>query len=573
MATDLRKANGVHYTPDSLARFLASVTVANMPEDRGSIRVLDPACGGGSLLAAVAQSVSPGVRRRLVLCGYETDPAGLEEATVRLAQLGVKECLIRDCDFLSLPMAAGARENRQLSLWDDDRDRTSGDLFHVVIANPPYVRTQVLGARRAQALACKFSLSGRVDLYHAFVKAMAGFLMPEGVLGLLTSNRFLTVRSGHAIRHFLETHFHLQAIYDLGDTRLFSAAVLPAIVVARRKPCGPPNECGFDRVYESRESAADNIRSSPTVLGALCDRKVAGLVRTESGVFRIERGVLASSGPGEVWSLSTPAYDRWLRTVRESQMHQFDDVGRVRVGIKTTADEVFVRDDWDGLPQAARPEKSLLRPLLTHHDAGRWRAQSASASSRVLYPYSLDEPKRTPVCLDSYPKARAYLETHRERLTRRRYVLEAGRKWYEIWVPQIPADWANPKIVFPDIAEEPRFFADSSGAIVNGDCYWITLRPGVDPQWLWLILAVANSSFIKKYYDLAFHNKLYAGRRRFMTQYVRRFPLPALRTPIARKLASVAEQLARSAELSPEMESLADRLVWEAFGLGEEIGG
>ena len=38
-----------------------------------------------------------------------------------------------------------------------------------------------------------------------------------------------------------------------------------------------------------------------------------------------------------------------------------------------------------------------------------------------------------------------------------------------------------------------------------------------------LLLAVANSSFITKFYDIAFHNKLYAGRRRFMTQYVKKF--------------------------------------------------
>ena len=55
-------------------------------------------------------------------------------------------------------------------------------------------------ARRAGIFAAQFGLTGRVDLYHAFTRAMAGVLRPEGVLGLLTSNRFLTVKSGAALR-------------------------------------------------------------------------------------------------------------------------------------------------------------------------------------------------------------------------------------------------------------------------------------------------------------------------------------------------------------------------------------
>ena len=64
----------------------------------------------------------------------------------------------------------------------------------------------------------------------------------------------------------------------------------------------------------------------------------------------------------------------------------------------------------------------------------------------------------------------------------------------------------------------------------------MTLRPGFKSDWLLLLLAVANSSFVTRYYDIAFHNKLYAGRRRFMTQYVKKFPLPPLDATVAQKI-------------------------------------
>ncbi len=122
----------------------------------------------------------------------------------------------------------------------------------------------------------------------------------------------------------------------------------------------------------------------------------------------------------------------------------------------------------------------------------------------------------------------------------------------------------------PDIAEEPKFFLDMTGAVVNGDCYWMTLRPGRTPDWLPLVLAVANSSFITRYYDIAFHNKLYAGRRRFMTQYVKQFPLPDAAGTGA-KIVRLVKRLLRSSATDRPLEQQIDALVWESFGLSEEV--
>jgi hypothetical protein len=177
-----------------------------------------------------------------------------------------------------------------------------------------------------------------------------------------------------------------------------------------------------------------------------------------------------------------------------------------------------------------------------------------------------------PVDLEKYPRAAAYLSLHKERLRGRKYLVEGGRKWYEIWVPQNPGHWSRPRIVFPDIAEHPRFFFDSSGAVVNGDCYWITARPGRRADWLMLMLAVANSTLITKYYDVMFHNKLYSGRRRFMVQYVRQFPLPDLRSESAREIVELTSRMVQERAVDQQTERAIDRLVWRSFGLVEEAG-
>ena len=558
-APDHAKAFGVHYTPPELAAFLADVTAAAVPHVTGPFRILDPACGNGALLIAITNALPKPVRRWITIVGYETDPCELAKAGASLAQLGVGNVVLHNRDFLSEEGIGRLHESR--GLFDEE----PAQQYDIVIANPPYVRTQVMGAKKAQTLARQFGLTGRVDLYHAFAIGMTAVLKPGGVLSLLTSNRFLTIKSGASLREMFAKQFDIEAIYDLGDTKLFAAAVLPAIIVARKGKAEAGSRSEFHRIYEHRNGNGEGAAARDSILLALRDAELSGIVKTPAGAFHIQRGRLAVQT--DTWSVGNAETNGWMETVQKRQMATFGDLAKVRVGIKSTADEVFVRENWKSLPEDMRPEGDLLRPLLTHCEAERWVAKAAR--KRVVYPHVVEEGKRRAVDLAKFPKAARYFERHRARLTRRKYVIEGGRQWYEIWVPHNPDNWAKPKIAYPDIAEFPRFFFDSTGAIVQGDCYWITLKDGVDPDWLFLILAVANSTFITKYYDAVFHNKLYAGRRRFMTQYVAKFPLPDLAS--SRKIVEEVRKILKAAQVTEAAECKVNRMVWEAFGLPEEI--
>ena len=116
------------------------------------------------------------------------------------------------------------------------------------------------------------------------------------------------------------------------------------------------------------------------------------------------------------------------------------------------------------------------------------------------------------------------------------------------------------------------FWIDLDGSVVNGDCYWLTVTDPAQTELLWLAVAVGNSSFAEEFYDHQFHNKLYSGRRRFMTQYVEKFPLPDPTTPAAKDLIACAKALFEfhGAEEGIPLQSSIDRLVREAFGLPVE---
>ena len=521
MESTIRKQNGVHYTPSALADFLARQTVACIETQCKPISVLDPACGDGKLLDSLIEALRVGGLKVGRVVGCDTDPNAVEMSKQRLARFEIPEIRIANQDFLASDF--------------------SSQKFDCVIANPPYVRTQNMGRKAAQELAKKFGLKGRVDLYQAFTVAIGSALRSGGAMGLLTSNRFLTVRSGAAMRSLLRQNFDLNQIFDLGDTRLFDAAVLPVVVTATKHGSqGKLNlAADFHRVY-CIAGALENDRDHARLLEAIEDTGNSGEFETASGKFLIERGELLADGQDSVWTLANTATRKWLDRVQTEQVCRFGDLAEIKVGIKTTADSVFIRDDWDSFGNR-KPEEFLLRSLITHHDASCWSI--ASPGKTVIYPYDPDCQKRTPIDLGSFPKSQAYFEQHRQRLESRKYVADSGRNWFEIWVPHQPAEWAKPKIVWPDISAQPKFFFDASGAIVNGDCYWIKLRPDVDPDWLYLMLAVANSKIATKFYDTVFHNKLYAGRRRFMTQYVKEFPLPELESKVGRQIVELVKRL------------------------------
>lgn len=557
-----RKPTGAHYTPRLLAQFVAKqlVDAATGAELARPIHILDPACGDGELLLNALNEYSSRNIADIHVHGFDTDRSAVALAQERIGQSFPhlqSQILIQD--FLEYTLWNGAG-----GLFRDPET----PLFDLVIANPPYVRTQVLGAKRARKIARQFGLTGRVDLYHAFLLAISKVIRGDGIAAVIVSNRFMTTRAGEKVRAEIASSFDVLHVWDLGDTRLFEAAVLPAVLLLRKKVAGEAGvRSRFTSIYSSNAKESDHIAQD--VITAL---ELSGKVQTADGsIFEVHHGRLHQDpGAGGRWRLQNSQFESFLNTVADNTFLTFADIGKVRVGIKSNADGVFVREDWDELAGEEQPE--LLRPIITHHIARRYKSDPEIPTKRVLYPHVNIGGKRKAVNLQDYPNSARYLERHKARLEGRAYLINGGRAWYEIWVPQDPEGWALPKVVFRDITEAPTFWMDMSGSVVNGDCYWLAADGEDKDHLLWLALAVGNSTFIEAYYDRRFHNKLYAGRRRFMTQYVAKFPLP---DPAASLSEEIVRLTRRVYGLLPDgdtqsVEAAIDEMVWRSFGLRVE---
>lgn len=552
------KSRGVTYTPPRLAAFVASQvvrTASRFPENR-PLRVFDPAVGDGELLCKLMNELQCS-QQRVEVSGFDVDGRALSVAERRLRDrfpgiaLRLTAASFLDSVLDRMPRTA------QIPLSPPVAPAS----YDLIIANPPYVRTQIMGQRRAKIMAREFGLSGRVDLYHAFVIGISEVLSPSGVAGIIVSNRFMTTRSGAQVRRRLQERLAVHHVWDLGDTKLFDAAVLPAVVLLHGRGRRQQRPAGFTSAYQTGEVADVTV---PDPISALAHSGVAEL--PDGRRFAIRHGRLHPSRSAEgIWRMATDSSDDWLKNVRDRTWARFGDIGKVRVGVKTCADSTFIRTDWNEMPEDARPE--LLRPVTTHRMAGRFRPTCEEQKRQILYPHETVQGARRAVDLAQYPRSAAYLEQHRKRLEARQYLTKSGRRWYEIWVPQDPAAWARPKLVFRDIADRPAFWLDMDGTVVNGDCYWLSCEESDRLNLLWLAAVVGNSTFIERFYDLKFPNKLYASRRRFMTQYVQEFPLPDPEAPESRRMVEYARRIwevAPSAE-AVDLEAELDEIAWQSL--------
>jgi SAM-dependent methyltransferase len=212
-----RKRRGAWYTPPALAALLVEQAVlAAAGEGRRPLRVLDPACGDGRLLAAAA-ALDPDVDIELV--GMEVDAA-----TVDVARRAVPEARI---------------------LVGDGRTLDPGGLFDVVIGNPPYLGQLA----RATSRGGRSALGGGpyADVAAEFLARSLALVRPDGGrVALVLPQSVLSSRDTEPIRAFVRSRAAVVAFW-WSPTRVFDAAVTACVVVVQagrpqgaiRRWCGP----------------------------------------------------------------------------------------------------------------------------------------------------------------------------------------------------------------------------------------------------------------------------------------------------------------------------------------------
>jgi N-6 DNA Methylase/TaqI-like C-terminal specificity domain len=523
-----RRAQGAYFTPaplvDLVVREALAARLARRPpawRDDGSpeLLVLDPAAGDGRFLAAAATLLAEQAARR----GFEIEAAAA--AIVRRCLVGIE----RDPEFAALARArlsAVAGEGATVHCAEALLSPIAAELTgaaDVVVGNPPYLRSIRLGLaddRLRQALRGRYAATsrGEWDLYAAFLEQSLEWTADGGEVALVVPSRWLTARCAALLRAKLAAARAVRALILFGAEQIFPGATTYASVA---------------------------------FLSRAPNRRVVVARRTASAwqVGHVPAGEL----DGAPWCLSI-GRRRALVERLAGQGPALSQVARVAKGAGTNADPIFVL-----APAAAREvESALVRPCLRGRDV---EAFGAGRPARVLVPYARDGRFIEPDELRRrYPRAAAYLASHRGALERRERGRFRGPEFYRFGRPQNLA-WLSvpePKLVVPDVARAGRALIDRRAAMVLDSAY--AIRPLGAEVSLGLLLAVFNSKMVALWLRET-GVPLRGGYMRLKTAYLDPLPLP----PPSRQRAA-AERAALSPDAARRREEIDD-LVRRAYGI------
>ena len=554
---ELRKSLGEFYTDRRIVEYILD-WVEYSHQQNGNVenrlflqRLIDPACGAGTFLISALKRyfqnflvhhkwVSDGISDLLEhnrIVGVDVNPFACA-----LSRLGYLTFLIpylvrAKLEQGQLPLNRGLPIVQADSLIDvhgEIKDKS----YDYVVGNPPYVRIQRLNTNGSKQSYLKSfdSAVGRFDLYALFIERGLQLLKPNGKLGYITSNKFMTTNAGSGIRKVISKRATINHLFDLSDTKVFGAAVLPCVIVLENCksdndtfPFGLLREINYDKNYQDVEDVFTHFHSYTSKdfyqehinLPSRPARKASFQLRVIQSIQPAENG--------DSWHFLSPAEQKVIAKIEANRPVPLGEITEITSGLKTTADSVFIHPMTEAFIENYKLEKTLIYPFIQASNIERWKVQWTGTKEKsdtyVLYPHLMKKDRVVAANLDDYPCVGIYLKSHYERLSKRQYLIEAGRKWYEIWVHQKPNIFQRPfKIVTPDIKTHNTFALDTQGYMSGASCFAIFPK-NQTRQESYYLLGLLNSELLDFYHKVKASTFIYAGRYRYWKSYLQNYPI------------------------------------------------
>jgi hypothetical protein len=628
---EVRKAGGVYYTPTYIVKYIVQNTLGELLKDQNApdqkikpVRVLDPACGSGSFLlgayqylldwyldwysrnepARWARGKAPALiegrdgwqltmdKKKEILLNhiYGVD---IDAQAVEVTKLSLLLRVVENPGQLSL---LGERilpdlgqnikcgnsligpdyyDNQQLTMFDSEEQHrvnafdwlvefpkafASGG-FDAVIGNPPYVRQEGLGQDKEYYQSHYETFLPTSDLYVNFLEKGLHLLKISGLLGMIVSNKWLRAAYGRPLREFLKNKSSISQIIDLAGLPVFENATVRTIIM----------------IYSPKTIAKSSYQYlAPLTLAEF--RTIRNGEDLDNIVMQKSKNLLLSHLSPEGWSFTSIDSQRIMEKInyRAIPLPSYIN-GKLYRGLITGLNQAFIIDSQTRDKLIAKDPKNgaIIKPLVGGRDVRRYSLEFKE--KYLIWTY-------IGVPINEYPVIFEHLKQYQPGLQKR---WDKGNYWWELRACDYYEKFPKPKIIYPDIATNCRFYLDKEGFYSANTTYFI---PSEDLY----LLGTLNSKLAQFYFSqvcagLEGGNSVYL---RFFGEYMEKFPVrtinfsdPADAARHARMVGLVEGMLAlhkrqAGAQLPQEKETLQrqiqatdgqiDRLVYELYGLTEE---
>lgn len=209
---------GSVYTPPALASFAAKLLqhVAASDGNNTLQQVLDPACGGLSLLSAASDALS-----REMLTGIDVDHEAVLESAAAISESGLHVKLI-ESDFI-LP----SKSSLTTAYWKNKLGTVDA-----ILANPPWSSDRIYSREDLIQHGIKI-VDGQYDAYSLFIEVGIG-LLSDGGYGAYILPDSLFSSTAIELRRFLLEETSIRIIARLGE-RLFPGVHRSTAIVVFQK--------------------------------------------------------------------------------------------------------------------------------------------------------------------------------------------------------------------------------------------------------------------------------------------------------------------------------------------------
>jgi len=427
-----------------------------------------------------------------------------------------------------------------------DSPLTKGDKggcggFDIVIANPPYVRQEAIKDMKPE-LKKQFDdfFCGTADIYTYFYHRGIDVLKPHGHLCFIAPNKFMRAGYGKNTRALLTTKATPKIVIDFCDLPIFDATTYPAIILCKRGADG-----------------SDNKAAAATFTDA------SQLERLEDTLSEIGFLMPISALKPDGWNLERPEVLALMEKLRKAGTPLGEYVhGRFYYGIKTGLNEAFVIDEETKkrLIKEDLKSKELIKPWLRGRDIKKWKAEWAGLY--LLYiPWHFK--------LNEYPAVLQHLQQYQEQLENRNESERGRYEWYALqrYAADYYQEFEKPKIIWGNLATEPKFAFDSSLSYVSAPA---NLIPTNDIY----LLAILNSPLCKWWISLQAAVRS-GGFLEYKPMYVGTVPVVKAsdkqKSPIIERVNKIlaAKKKDPNADTST-LERQIDEIVYKLYNLTEE---
>ncbi len=440
-----KKVLGQVYTPFEITSKMLS-SVFDIKTVNKSLRILDPACGGGYFLTELfkrirneLKDIDDGYIIENMLYGIDIDDFSIFLTKMELLFISDYHSNgfnIYNLDFLTDEVNLGS--------------------FDIIIGNPPYVGHKNTSFEYKKILYEIYPdvFYDKADISYCFFQKGKSLLNYNGILSFITSRYFLEALYADRLREYLKNNFSIVSLSDFSGNIGFKNAMVSPAVITLFNLAGNNNQFSYVKYKD------DEIES-----------------------FLYKQDKLKSTG----WTILKDECEQLFNKIDSISNTLIKDVITIKQGIITGLDKAFIVDEE--IIKKYDIEEDLLKKWIKNSNISK--SDIKYNNLYLIYSNIINNEK-------NYPNAINYLSMFKEKLINRRECKNGYRKWYELQWGRIQSDFEKPKIVFPYKSKSNNFYYDKNGYFCSADVYFINnLGDNINLKYL---LDYLNSNVFEFYF-------------------------------------------------------------------------